>query len=166
MPILKCQICDNAFYVKPSHVRLGWGKHCSVECRTKSQFKGMVVACLICHKKVYRSQAKMSHSKSGNHFCSKSCQTKWRNSFFIEEKHHNWLTGIRTYRNILLRSGKRQECMACNMDDPKLLVAHHIDHNRSNNKQSNLMWLCHNCHHLVHSDPTFELYVKSKISSK
>jgi len=32
----------------------------------------------------------------------------------------------------------------------KVIIVHHIDKNRKNNKLSNLAWLCRNCHFLVH----------------
>jgi predicted HNH restriction endonuclease len=34
-----------------------------------------------------------------------------------------------------------------------MLVVHHIDENRNNNNHENLIWLCYNCHHLVHNYP-------------
>jgi predicted HNH restriction endonuclease len=34
-----------------------------------------------------------------------------------------------------------------------VLAVHHVDQNRTNNKVTNLAWLCHNCHHLVHRYP-------------
>jgi len=30
------------------------------------------------------------------------------------------------------------------------LIVHHIDKNRNNNGIENLIWLCQNCHYLVH----------------
>ncbi len=163
MSNIDCQVCYTSFYVKPSHQKLGWGKYCSVECRTKAQFKGKIVTCLICNKEAYRSPGKLRHSSSGHTFCSKVCQIKWRNSQNIGEKHPNWLTGINTYRNILLRSKKKQMCSICKIDNVKVLVAHHLDHNRENNKLTNLTWLCMNCHHLVHHDKSVENYLKDKI---
>jgi predicted HNH restriction endonuclease len=32
-----------------------------------------------------------------------------------------------------------------------MLIVHHVDENRSNNDPENLIWLCYNCHHLVHN---------------
>lgn len=156
MSIVYCQICNKKFYVKPSHQRLGWGKYCSIKCRNKSQLKGKLISCLICGKKVYKSPAKMRHSKSGNYFCSKSCQTQWRNSYFIEEKHPNWLGGSESYREIMKRRNVKQICTLCKFEDERALVVHHLDHNRDNNNPSNLVWLCLNCHYLVHHDLNLE----------
>ncbi|MDP3989021.1 MAG: HNH endonuclease [bacterium] len=32
-----------------------------------------------------------------------------------------------------------------------VLIVHHIDHDRNNGALDNLVWLCHNCHRLVHN---------------
>lgn len=152
MPNVDCKICEKEFYVKPNHQKLGWGKFCSIQCRTKAQFKGKIVKCFNCCKKIYRSPSQLKKSKSGKHFCTKSCQTFWRNTYFVEEKHANWKNGIRTYRKILERSGKKPFCALCKINNKRILTAHHKDRNRNNNKLSNLVWLCLNCHYLVHHD--------------
>jgi 5-methylcytosine-specific restriction endonuclease McrA len=38
----------------------------------------------------------------------------------------------------------------CGEGDIRMLAVHHIDQDRKNYKVENLVWLCHNCHHLVH----------------
>lgn len=162
---MRCQLCRNSFYVKPSHQKLGWGKYCSVQCRNKARLEGKRVKCAVCRKELYRSLAQIKHSKSGSFFCSKSCQTKWRNHYFIEEKHPNWQSGINAYRKILLRTGKVPACIACGVDDIRVLAVHHLDHNRKNNTKSNLSWVCLNCHYLIHHDEDFELNFKKKIQS-
>ena len=72
MSVLRCQICTKEFYVKPSHIKLGWGKYCSIECRSKSQLNGKFVKCLICNKSIYRSTAHLGRSISGKYFAPKS----------------------------------------------------------------------------------------------
>lgn len=163
MSITQCEICNCTFYVKQSYLNLGWYKCCSTKCRTIKQKKGDFFKCFVCNKGIYRSPLQIKRSKSKKFFCSKSCQTEWRNKFFIEEKHVNWKGGIRSYRNILKRTDKKQICFNCNISNKKLLIVHHIDHNRDNNSKDNLMWLCHNCHHLVHNDLNFELELKKRV---
>jgi hypothetical protein len=163
VPINACLICTTNFYVKPSHLLKGWGKYCSIECRTQAQFNGKDLTCHICNNKIYRSKNQLSHSKSNLFFCSKSCKAKWRNSFFREERHPNWLDGNNAYRDILLRTGKKQICNSCKLEDTRVLIVHHIDHNRKNNKQSNLIWVCMNCHYLIHHDVKFEDEFKKNI---
>lgn len=89
-------------------------------------------------------------SKSGKFFCNKSCQTIWRNKYFSGSKHPMWKGGIHSYRTAIKRFGKKTQCKLCNIKDIRLLAVHHLDKNRKNNKKENLIWLCHNCHHLVH----------------
>ncbi|OYV63370.1 MAG: hypothetical protein B7X03_02035, partial [Parcubacteria group bacterium 21-58-10] len=89
-------------------------------------------------------------SKSGLFFCSKSCQTRWRNQFFVGEKHANFTTGMNSYRSVLDRNRIPKICRRCKMADARALAVHHIDKNRKNNTLKNLAWLCHNCHFLVH----------------
>ena len=90
------------------------------------------------------------------YFCSKSCQTHWRNGFFIGKKHSNWTTGISIYRKIIERTGVITACVRCKLVDKRVLSVHHIDHNRLNNDKTNLVWLCFNCHFLVHHDKKVE----------
>lgn len=90
-------------------------------------------------------------SKSKKFFCSKTCQTIWRNKIvFIGENHANWKFGESAYRRILAADGKDRICKLCATDDKRILIVHHQDKNRRNNKIENLAWLCHNCHYLVH----------------
>lgn len=152
MPIVKCRICTKDFYVKPNHQKLGWGKYCSRKCQAKSQFNGKFVHCFICNKEVYRSLDKLNHSKSGKYFCTRTCQTNWRNSIYIEERSANWKNGKRSYRKMLFRRDLIKKCVLCDIKDKRLIVVHHKDSDRSNNDISNLSCLCLNCHFLVHHD--------------
>ncbi len=163
MPIVSCRICSKSFDIKPSHQKLGWGKYCSTICRAKGQLKGKDFFCEICNKEFYRSPSKIKHSKGGHFFCSKSCQIIWRNSFFSGEKHPNWTGGITIYREILQRSQREQRCVSCGSMDKRVLIAHHIDHNRKNNDLENLIWVCLNCHHLIHHFKEVEMSLKSKL---
>ena len=156
MPFVKCVICKTEFYVKPSHQLKGWGKYCSIKCRSQAQSKGKFVQCHICKKRIYRSPKNLIRSLSKKFFCTKSCQTIWRNSEYVEGKSANWKNGKSAYRKILERSGKKSVCSLCGISNEKIIVVHHRDHDRTNNKVNNLMWLCLNCHFLVHHDKTIE----------
>lgn len=41
-------------------------------------------------------------------------------------------------------------CTICHEFDIRVLVIHHIDRDRTNNNESNLLTLCNNCHHKLH----------------
>jgi hypothetical protein len=155
MPNVECKICKNAFYIKPSHLARGWGKYCSKACQSKGQLTGKYVLCAICSKEIWKMQKELRHSKSKNYFCSKSCQTTWRNSVYVGTKHPGWINGINAYRKIMTRNNIPAICTHCEITDVRVLIVHHIDHNRTNNALSNLMWLCRNCHYLIHEGKTF-----------
>lgn len=150
MPSVICKVCSQEFHIKPSHLKLGWGKYCSRNCQAQAQFNGKLVKCFICSKDIYRSKVNLKRSSSGKYFCNKSCQTLWRNQIYIEENSANWKTGINAYRDILKRSNKKVICSFCKTKDERVLIVHHINHNREDNKLKNLIWLCCNCHFLVH----------------
>ncbi len=150
MQINKCLYCQSSIKVKPSHLKRGWGKYCSRVCQNKASMTGKVFKCHICSEKTYRSVKEQQRSKSGNYFCSKSCQTIWRNSLYSDEKHKNWVAGKSSYRQRLIRLEQERACKKCRNSDDRVLAVHHMDKNRSNNHISNLIWLCHNCHYLVH----------------
>ena len=147
-----CAICKNRFYAKPNLIRKGWGKYCSMACKREGQKTGKIMCCFICRRDVYKTGKALRGSKSKRYFCSKSCQTKWRNAIFVGEKHGNWKHGKNAYRSVLTRNGIPRICTLCNTQDIRILAVHHVDRNRKNNRLNNLVWLCHNCHFLVHHD--------------
>lgn len=154
MPLVRvCNICKKKFNTKPYFLKHGGGKYCSPECHHKGLKKGRVVQCFICKKDTYKSPKALQSSKSKKFFCSKSCQTTWRNTEFVGKKHANWIEGLYAYRSVLERHKILVICKRCKLDDKRMLAVHHIDQNRKNNKIENLTWLCHNCHHLIHRYP-------------
>jgi len=151
MAILKnCPICEKSFKTKPYFLKLGRGIYCSNKCAGLSRRKGKDFKCEICNKEIYKSKKEILRSDSNKYFCSKKCQAIWRNKTFVGEKHVNWKGGKYTYKNVLKRSGTVVCCKICFIPDQRVLAVHHKDKNRSNNKVENLVYLCHNCHHLVH----------------
>lgn len=150
---VKCKTCGKSFPAKPSWVRNGGGKYCSARCHYKGLKTGKKVSCAICGKEIYRAKEKLARAKSKKYFCSKSCQTRWRNSTFIGKKHANWKDGRYAYRSILGRHKVPRVCGLCGTKDGRVLAVHHIDGSHHNNRLQNLAWLCHNCHFLVHHYP-------------
>ena len=152
MPIMKCKNCNKDFYSKPFLVRNGGGKYCSLKCKYKGTRKGKEVSCHTCGQAVYKPLGRLKRSKSKYYFCTKSCQTIWRNTEFIGPKHANWRHGGSAYRSVLDRNKISKSCTLCGSEDARILAVHHVDRNKLNNRINNLAWLCHNCHHLVHHD--------------
>lgn len=170
MPIKKCEKCNGVFYVRPAHLSKGWGKYCSAKCQHESARSGSTVKCHICGNETYKTLLQVARSKSKKFFCGKSCQTKWRNKEFSGEKSLLWKNGQTTYRDIMLKKSVPRKCVLCQEKDFRVLAVHHIDQNRKNYKVENLAWLCHNCHHLVHSDliisDEFKRLIRNKQSKK
>jgi hypothetical protein len=150
---VNCAECDLEFAIKPSRLKDGYKKYCSRACAHTSSRLGTVVACHACKKDVYKSRKALLGSKSKMYFCTKSCQTHWRNKVFIGDKHANWKGGTHAYRRMMHQSDKPKVCGRCKTTDVRILAVHHVDHDRSNNTLDNLVWLCHNCHHLTHHYP-------------
>lgn len=149
----KCIICGKEFLVKSSLLKRGWGKYCSKPCQYKGQLKGKIISCFVCGEKIYRSLNDIKKSKSGKYFCGKSCQTLWRNSMvYFGKNHPNWKGGVSVYKNVLIRFNIPRVCRRCGNNDKRILAVHHLDKNKKNNLPMNLVWLCHNCHFLIHYD--------------
>lgn len=146
-----CVVCGIKILIKESHAKRGWGKYCSKKCQAKAQLKGKWVKCGYCGKQIYRTPKDFARSKSNKFFCSVSCHCSWENeNSRCGENAPNWIAGQTVYRRLLKRQGKLQKCNACGISDKRVLVVHHRDGNRRNNKVENLEWLCMNCHHISH----------------
>ena len=150
MARVDCAVCSKNFYAKPWLMALGQARYCSRTCANIGVRKGKQVICSTCGKGIYRSPRDLQRSKSSKYFCDKRCQTLWRNTTFVGELHGNFNNGRAAYRSILTRTGRERICELCRTKDTRILQAHHIDRDRTNNKTSNLAWLCLNCHFLVH----------------
>jgi len=151
MPIVTCKVCKKKFSTKPSQLKRGWGKFCSTKCQYKASLKGKFVRCNVCGKKIWRRPKQLKHSKSGKFFCNKSCFMSWKNQVLLVGKNHpQWKSGEFAGRGILERHNKIMVCAHCGISDKRVLAVHHKNGNKKNNKITNLIWLCQNCHHLVH----------------
>ena len=155
---VKCEICGKAFYAKPNLFKHGWGKYCSRKCQHSSQLKGKFVYCDICGKKIWRSPKQVARSKSGKFLCNKSHETLWRNRVYSGPRHPLWTGGIRAYRDqykkIFQKNRAPVICTHYGYNKEKVLVVHHKDGDRRNNRSGNLEWLCRNCHYLIHNGET------------
>jgi hypothetical protein len=154
MVSVQCKKCGKKFLAKPAHVAIGYAKFCSRDCQYAARRTGSMEACFRCGKKIYRAPRMTARTKSGHFFCSKSCQTQWRNQLYVGERHTNYRHGKASYRGVMVRAGIKKICRLCKTKDERILAVHHIDENRKNNSIENLMYLCHNCHHLIHHYPS------------
>jgi len=150
MPEVQCKICRKRFFVKQWHINRGWGRFCTMTCKNEDQKTGKFIKCEVCNKKTWKKPSVLRQSKSGKFFCGKTCQTVWRNKYYSGPKHAQWKNGIASYRRILQANNKPVVCALCKESDIRVLQAHHRNKNRNDNTLRNLVWLCINCHRLVH----------------
>ncbi len=151
MPVARrCEKCNKPFTAKPFHIRKGHGRFCSRRCNFDAMKTGELRACDTCGKATYKTPKQIRVSKNKKYFCSKTCQTIWRNGIFIGPRHASWKHGKNAYQSVLRRIGRKEICQLCQTSDARVLATHHIDKDKTNNKPENLAWLCHNCHFLVH----------------
>ena len=166
MPNVACKICGQEFYVKKSHLLVGWGKYCSRSCHHKGMQLREKHYCFICSKEIYKTPTQLKRSKSLKFFCGKSCQTKWRNTQYVGPMHLNWKDGRAAYRSVMTRNNIAPICFHCNSKDKRVLAVHHINENHLNNNVKNLAWVCHNCHYLVHNDKVEKQKFLTSLSKK
>ena len=143
--IVSCRRCGKLFNVKPSHKKSGEGKYCSRACSDAGRRRGRVINCANCQNPFYATRKQMRLSKSRLNFCKRSCYF----NFQTGQNHPRWKYGENAYLP-LMKKKREQICNRCGIQHTRVLIVHHIDKNRKNNVLSNLVWLCRNCHHLVH----------------
>ena len=141
-----CKVCRKKFYVKPSHKKMGHGIYCSRKCSDAGRKTGEIVACTYCKKIFYARLKQIKGSKSGHCFCRRICYL----SYQVWDKHPRWKDGKSAYLPFM-RNNVKPICSRCGMGNKRVLLVHHVDKDRQNNVLSNLIWLCRNCHHLVHN---------------
>ena len=71
---------------------------------------------------------------------------------YVGPNHPNWKGGKHAYRDIMIRMTAAKVCKRCGVTDFRLLTVHHLDENHGNNMIENLVWMCYNCHFLVHKN--------------
>lgn len=148
----KCRVCGKKIWIKKCHAKKGWGKYCSKKCQAKEQIKGKWLTCDCCGKRIWRTPKDFKRSQSKKFFCSVACHCSWENrNRRCGENAPNWVAGQTVYRKLLKRYGNPEACANCGIIDNRVLVVHHRDSDRKNNKPDNLEWLCRNCHCIVHS---------------
>lgn len=103
-------------------------------CYRKQSWKPQLKICKRCGKE------RAIHAKG---FCNGCYNTTFRldyNKNWNYKKNHN--IPIELYKKLT------QECAICDFD--KIIDLHHLDGNRSNNSEKNLIGLCPNHHKMVH----------------
>jgi len=160
-----CLICKKEF--KPFRVRdkngLRYTRFCSRKCaqKDKSNKRSFEVECVICKKNI---RVKLVHKREVN-CCSLECSYKLHSQRMKGSGNSNWRKGIGNLpwsyefnkelkRKITTRDGG--VCKMCGLNREQLnlksggkriqIQVHHIDYDKENNKENNLISLCNYCH--------------------
>jgi hypothetical protein len=127
MSVIICSNCGKESIVKYS------GSLC-ITCYKKLKWQPKKIVCVKCGKE------RIHHAKGMCHNCA--------NKFLYYDsiKKHNY----RKWHNIDLEVYKKitKSCVICGFD--KAVDLHHLDKNKKNNSESNMIGLCPNHHKMIH----------------
>ena len=151
-----CKYCEKEFLRRKNVVNPQ--KYCSKKCREIGSRKRIIVKCSNCGKDVERTPSKLKLAKHGFHFCDRNCKEEAQKLGGkcpeIRPPHFGTGTGEHNYRE-LMKEEIKAGCIDCFNKTKYLLIVHHKDGNRQNNKKENLEVVCRNCHTKRH------LYLKN-----
>lgn len=135
----KCKICGKKFIHISS--RANKAKYCSRTCYYKARVGSVKMKCAMCNNIVIRSP---KHVLQVKHPC---CSIKCRGLLF-RKTHPANATTARRFKKC---RGELKHCERCGYKKyPEILVVHHKDRNKKNNRKHNLEVLCPNCHAIEH----------------
>lgn len=146
-----CLHCKKEFLHRKNRVH----KYCSVECSNGAKENKITVKCFSCGKDIERTASKLKNAKHGISFCSRECKEKEQRieggCNQIKPSHYGTgIRGIRDYKRLKNDRSFIENGCSCGEKRPYVLMVHHIDGNRDNNKQENLEVVCGTCHMLRH----------------
>jgi hypothetical protein len=156
----QCLNCLNSFESPIREINRGHGKFCCRSCSNTFNNKNRWaklnipnVICSQCGKRFYKNPSKRLSSKSGLYFCCRICKDQAQRIGGIKEimpPHYGTSNGKYSYRQWALKH-YGEKCQTCGYDKyPEVLIVHHKDQDRSNNRINNLIVLCANCHYRLH----------------
>jgi hypothetical protein len=151
-----CPYCKEDRYIGFLYRKQRQG-YCSVACNTKAHSIGI--------KRTIEQRKKMSESKLGNipwnkdsHIQTNTGRTHFKKGHNMGSSHPNWRNGlsfepygIEFNKTLKEKIRKRDNylCQECKVNQKELgykLHIHHIDYNKQNNSENNLISLCRSCH--------------------
>lgn len=173
-----CIVCKQEYFVKKCHSS---SRFCSLKCtgiyqKGKKKNSTKEKAEIICNNcnvvfHVYPSQ------KHKYKFCSKFCRTKIRSKETKGDKNPNWQGGVSKLpypynfseisKNILSYYNYKCQNKYCWGKD-KRMTTHHIDYNKHNCNEENLIALCSSCNSRANFNKTMweSLYNAAKKANK
>lgn len=151
---VECKICGYQWNIAgcnfmPSAMSAGYSFSGCPECKYD------IIKCSYCGKEIKRLKSALKTS-SGYNYCSKECGNRHKN------ESTKILDGSVNYRRTAFEL-QEHKCAICGWDeDERVLEVHHIDENRNNNFNSNLIILCPICHKKL----TLHLYTLDELLNK
>lgn len=145
-----CEVCGKHYHKRAGAVE--GSRYCSVECLYAAQRKSTSTSCCICGQPIRVIPSRLS--RNGRNFCGIDC----RKVGFIGSFNPAWIGGNsfepyptewRRTLKVAIRERDNYTCQLCGISQEKngrLLDVHHIDYNKDNLNESNLVSLCHSCH--------------------
>ena len=124
-------------------------KYCCKKCHEESSRNRAIVKCTNCDKKIERTLSQLRSVKHGFHFCDRKCKEEAQKLGGkcpeIRPAHFGTGTGEHSYRESMKEEIKLG-CVDCSNKTYFVLLVHHKDGIRQNNKKENLEVVCRNCH--------------------
>ncbi len=149
LPNAQCRTCGKAFHRSPANFReSNTHAYCSKGCYAEARKAGIAevrrpvdasehpATCQQCGKDFVIRRSPFGGYR-GRKYCSDEC------------RHQSQITSrVHVSRNIL--KARKSCCELCGLVEPEILEVHHIDRNRRNNRDDNLLLICPNCHRKIH----------------
>ena len=166
---INCANCNKEFEI--CNALKDMRKNCSQECYTMGQSKQIEFKCVICNK-----SHSLKPSKLGVKVCSRKCydiwkrgenNPNWKGGKSFEPYNINWTKELRLH----IRTRDNFTCQLCNMLEQesldemgRILTVHHIDYDKQNCEESNLITICAKCNTKVNGNRNYWAnYFNSKI---
>ena len=160
--LVECKNCGKMFE-RPikliNHNRKrGSDNYCSISCANsdrKHVSTYIEVICGYCNKIIKRKPSSVKRNKSGYYFCCQEHKTLALRTGNFEglAPSHYYTTNGGEWNIIRKRilGVYNSSCYRCGYNELEYCIdIHHIDHNKDNNSDENLVALCCNCHQRIH----------------
>lgn len=147
-----CQYCDNGFEVKPSEIAKGGGKYCRRKCKYNgiTAERTCLVRCAYCEVEIRATRWDLANQRGK--YCGRKCMGLDRQGERNPAYRHgnaydpHPLEFNKTLKKHIRERDKVCQLCECHPVSRQALDVHHIDYDKMNNCEDNLIALCRSCH--------------------